>query len=158
MKKIFILIITILLITGCNKKKEQIITCTKKGTYTKYAIDKAIDPETIKDEDSEKIGANVTKIREYYLKKIDNGAKRIREILEIEYIIETDIEKQKAYYEKGCNNIGDNYTSCEVKQEGNKITITAELNLNSSEYSDLKFELTKKDILEATTDGTCIEN
>jgi len=67
--------------------------------------------------------------------------------------------KQLIYYNSGCDNINDQYKTCKVTQNGNRITIIAELNLNSTDYKEIVKSLTKDEILDSSVDenGKCVE-
>ena len=159
MKKKIMMLLVILLITGCNINKTKKISCTKNEIYTRYYVEHIIEPDKEIGDNPNEIGANITKTREYYLKKNGVGLKRVTETYKIEFVIETDLAKQKAYYESGCTNIDENYKTCKIEQNENTITITAELNLKSDDNKDLTKKITKEDIIASASEdgGSCKE-
>lgn len=158
MKNKIIMLLIIVLITGCNKENK--ITCVRTEEYTRYYVEHIIEPDKEIGDNPNEVGANIVNKREYYLKSNGIGVKRIIETLEINFIIDTDMTKQLIYYNSGCDNINDQYKTCKVNQNGNTITIIAELNLNSTDYKEIVKSLTKDEILDSSVDenGKCVEN
>ncbi len=158
MKKLFIFLIIILL-TGCNNNKTVII-CSKEETFTRYFVEHLIDPNKEVGKNPNETGANILKTKEYYLKSSGKGLNRVIEKQKIEYLIETDLEKQKQFYENGCKYISEDYKTCIVNLDNNIITITAELNLNSTNNKNLLQNVTKDDIILSANEegnGSCKE-
>lgn len=179
-KKTLLPILFVFLLVGCEKNiNNDKITyknkfeCHREITIKKYDLEDKYNTNKgfVSTEETQKIverrknspvAANKTESKIYNFN--DDGTK-LMEYLDIEkyeYTIdEVDLDKEKEYYEKACNNYSkERYSSCVVEINNKTLTVTKTNNLSSKMNQDLAKNTTKESIKNAYVDDelfTCTE-
>ena len=168
-KKILILtlIVSLGLLAGCGNNKENAneisytnkYECSKSKNYTenKYNTLKensfTINPG---EEDTSAQAVESITSRIYDFNEDGSKVKSVYDVTKYKYLLDYDMEEEKAYFIKQCNSINkNNYKSCNVSLEDKTITITLEININSESNKEYYGNLTLDHIKESyASEGT----
>lgn len=169
LKKVMIMLLMVssLFLFGCGKEEnndrnKNNITytnkfeCIREDKLTKDQIYYATKEEPLNDEKGDAV--NVTYTRSYDFDK--NGDKLLAyyDITTYDYILDYDMNKQKAYYENNCKEIDQKtYKSCKVILDNKKIVIISEIDLTSEVAKEYLATVSLNDVKEnyADTPYTC---
>ena len=171
MKKILMLAIVSILAVGCQSKstnkggidKESFTNkyeCTRESTLTQYELEHrdtkslVLSEEELNEKNNGPLAVN-KKIQKIYDFNED-GSKLLKyyDVEKYEYLIEVDMQEEKKYYEKECNNISsERYDGCDITIDGNTLIITKSNNLKSDMNKDMANTTTKDSLIEAYKDG-----
>ena len=162
-----LLMVSSLFLFGCGKEEnndrnKNNITytnkfeCAREDKLTKDQIYYATKEEPLNGEKGDAV--NVTYKRSYDFDK--NGEKLLKyyDITTYDYILDYDMDNQKAYYENNCKQIDQKtYKSCKVILDNKKIIITSEIDLNSEVAKEYLATVSLNDVKEnyADTPYTC---
>lgn len=165
---IFTLIISCLgLLSGCGKDKDSSkeisytnkYECSKSKVYTENEYD-ALRRNRITlnsgEEDTSAQAVEGTATRIYDFNEDGTKVLAVYDITKYKYLLDYNLEEEKVYFDKQCNNINEkSYKSCNVLLEDKTITITSEVNTTSDYNKEYYSDLTLDHIKESyASDGT----
>ena len=170
LKKVMIMVLMIgsLFLCGCgknesnnNKEKENItytnkFECTKEDTLTKDQVFYATKEEPVNGEKGDAV--KVTYSRSYDFDENGENLLAYYDITTYDYILDYDMDKQKAYYENNCKEIDQKtYKSCEVILDDKRVVVTSEIDLSSEVAKEYLTTVSLNDVKEnyADTPYTC---
>ena len=171
MKKvmIMILIISSLFLFGCGKEKNSDnnkelnnitytnkFECSREETLTKDQVFYATKEEPTTGGKGDAV--NVTYTRSYDFDEKGENLLAYYDITTYDYILDYDMDKQKAYYENNCKETDkDTYKSCKVTLNNKKIIVITETDLTSSVAKEYLATVSLADVKEnyAETPYTC---
>ena len=169
LKKVMIMLLMIssLFLFGCGKEEnnnsnKNDITytnkfeCAREDILTKDQIYYATKEEPVNGEKGDAV--NVTYSRSYDFDEKGEKLLKYYDITTYDYILDYDMDKQKAYYENNCKEIDQKtYKSCKVILDNKKIVITSEIDLTSEVAKEYLATVSLNDVKEnyADTPYTC---
>lgn len=141
MKKILVLFVTIIslfLITGCNANQEKNKTytnkyeCSRKENLTTNQVYYITKIENLNEIDNGKTAVEVEITRSYDFNTTGDTLLAYYDITTYNYLIDYDMSALKTYFENTCKNIDkDTYKSCNVSLKDKVITVISQVDLDS---------------------------